>query len=85
MIEHTDQQPVLLAIAADIVDAVDPNLSPAVRLAAARRAAEHNPVVAVALATQYTHGMLARLADCDPAACTEAMRKLRETAAQVGA
>lgn len=85
MTHPAGEQPTLLAIAADIIDAVDPDLSPTVRLAAARRAAERNSVVAVTLATQYAHGMLARLADRDPDAAAAAMRQLRASAAQVGA
>lgn len=72
-----------IAVAADVIDAMDPNLSHEERRAAAIRAARKHPVLAVSLATQYTHGLLTRLTECDPDRAAETMRNLRAAVASM--
>lgn len=75
-----------IAIAADIADAVDVTSTPERRIAAAHRAADRDPHVAMAMATQFAYGLLAGACERDPSrSADDLMRELRIRLSQVGA
>lgn len=74
-----------LAIAADLIDAIDPTLCPVQQAAAVDRAVATDPALAVSLAAALVRGVMAARYAHNPEGAAQAMTFLRQRAAQAGA